>query len=264
MSKDLTVVNQGQTLNVFSNADTFEHAQRIAKALSNSTLVPVAYQNNISNTLVALEMANRSGMSPMMVMQNLDIIQGRPGWNSKYVIAAINACGRFAPLKFKLQELGKKNVPYSYWAGEKNNKRKETSTIEINDMRCVAWTTDSKGEVLEGPAVTIEMAVKEGWYTKNESKWPTMPEVMIRYRAAKFFGNFYVPEVLLGMPTSDEIFDIEYIEVNPTNKNAVNIVNQRVNDTHVVDAQVLEPEPEPEQYESEQSEQAKSNDEELV
>ena len=243
MSKELATTNQGQALNVFSNADTFEHAQRIAKALASSTLVPTNYQNNMSNTLVALEMANRVGASPLMVMQNLNVIQGRPSWSSPFIIAIINSCGRFAPLKYKVENLGKKKVTYDYWTGTQGNRKKEQATIEIEDISCRAWTTDSSGEILDGPAVSIEMAVREGWYTKNDSKWKTMPEVMLRYRAAAFFGRLYTPEIMLGMHTSEEVVDSGMAaEVPPRKQNAVQSVNQRVMQAEVLDAEVIEPE----------------------
>jgi hypothetical protein len=244
MSKELSTTSQGQALNVFSNSDTFEHAQRIAKALASSTLVPTNYQNNMSNTLVALEMANRVGASPLMVMQNLNVIQGRPSWSSPFIIAAINSCGRFAPLKYKVENLGKKKVTYDFWTGSQGNRKKEQATIEIEDISCRAWTTDSSGEILDGPAVSIEMAVKEGWYTKSDSKWKTMPEVMLRYRAAAFFGRLYAPEIMLGMHTSEEVADGDMAaDASTRNQNAVTSINQRVVQAEVIDAEVIEAEP---------------------
>jgi len=116
----------------------FEHAQRIAKVLSSSDLVPTQYKNNVANTLVALEMANRMGASPLMVMQNLHIIHGRPSWGSSFIIASLNSCGRFTTLRFQ---------------GDAN--------------KCKAVATDkATGEVLEGPTVSLEMAKAEGWLTK--------------------------------------------------------------------------------------------------
>lgn len=210
MSNELTKSTQTQAVGVFNNSTSFEHAQRIAKMLCSSTLVPAEYQNNISNTLVALEMANRVGASPLMVMQNLNVIQGRPAWSSPFIIASINSCGRFAPLKFRFEKRGMKEIGYEYWTGTKaqGNRKKETANLKVEDVACQAWTTDGSGEVLDGPWVSIEMAVLEGWYTKSDSKWKTMPEVMLRYRAAAFFGRLYCPEIMLGMQTSEELSDI--------------------------------------------------------
>lgn len=35
-----------------------------------------------------------------------------------------------------------------------------------------------------------------------------MPQLMLMYRAAAFFGRVYCPEILNGMHTADEIQDI--------------------------------------------------------
>ena len=174
----------------------FEHAQRIAKVLSSSDLVPTQYKNNVANTLVALEMANRMGASPLMVMQNLHIIHGRPSWGSSFIIASLNSCGRFTTLRF---------------VGDAN--------------KCKAVATDkATGEVLEGPTVSLEMAKAEGWLDKAGSKWKTMPELMLKYRAAAFFGRLFAPEVLMGMQTSEEVIDI-----TPIQPAAVDAINAKIN-----------------------------------
>lgn len=211
MKQELTTLPKvANALSVYADGNSFEHAQRIAKMLCSSSLVPVEYQNNLSNTLVAMEMANRVGVSPLMVMQNLNVINGRPSWSSPYIIASINTSGRFAPLKFQFEDRGMKKVIYEYWTGSKaqNNRRKETGQLDIRDHACRAVSKDATGDVLEGPWVSIEMAIHEGWYTKSDSKWKTMPEVMLRYRAAAFFGRLYCPEMMMGMQTTEELHDI--------------------------------------------------------
>lgn len=60
----------------------------------------------------------------------------------------------------------------------------------------------------------MEMAVKEGWYQKNGSKWQSMPEQMLRYRAASFFGRIYAPDLLMGLKTQEEEQDA-MIDVTP-------------------------------------------------
>jgi hypothetical protein len=201
--------NEQQTLSVFSNTGAFEQAQRFATALCKSSIVPAAYQNNIPNTLVALEMANRMGESPLMVMQNLDIIHGRPSFNSKFTISRLNTCGRFTPLRFR-------------YSGEGDNRT------------CVAWAKDTAtGEVLEGPPVSITMAKKEGWFSKRDrngnetSKWQTMPELMLMYRAGTFFGRVYAPELTMGMQTTDELQDIG-ANVAPVNSAIADLNSQAV------------------------------------
>jgi hypothetical protein len=174
----------------FGAAAQFEHAQRVAKMLSSSNLVPKDFQGNIQNTMIALEISNRIGASPLMVMQNLYIIHGKPSWSSSFIIAAINSSNKFSPLRFDI-------------------------TGEGDDYGCVAWCIEKGTEQrLESPRVSIGMARKEGWLTKTGSKWVTMPDLMLRYRAASFFGRLYAPEILMGMYSVEEIVDIKPEKVN--------------------------------------------------
>lgn len=161
----------------------FEHAQRVAKMLASSSLIPKDYQGNIQNTMIALEMANRIGASPIMVMQNLYVVLGKPSWSGPFIIASLNSCGRFSPLRFVKDGEGDE---YGYTATAK----------------------DSTGGILEGPKVTWKMVKDEGWYGKPGSKWKTMPELMFRYRAAAFFGRLYAPDILMGMQSAEEVYDV--------------------------------------------------------
>jgi len=210
------------------NLDAFELSQRIAKMLSSSTLVPEQYRqtikvkagkdnfgnmiyrdepnpNGLANCVIALNMASRLNADPLMVMQNLYLIEGRPSWSSQFIMAAINSCGRFSALRFELEDLGEKEVEYTEVVWENRQKRNVTKKITLRDMSCVAFAVEREtGERIESSKITMEMAVKEGWYGKNGSKWQTMPEQMLRYRAASFFGRVYAPELLMGLRSSEE------------------------------------------------------------
>ncbi len=173
----------------FGNSDSFELMQRQAKLLAASQLVPKEFQGNLPNVVIALEMANRIGASPLSVMQNLYIVHGKPGWSSQFIIAAINASGKFSPLRFDITGEGDKKT-------------------------CIAWALEKATDTrLESPPVSIDMAKKEGWYEKNGSKWKTMPDLMLRYRTATFFGRLYAPEILMGMKSEDEIKEV--IDITP-------------------------------------------------
>lgn len=211
--KDLTVVEQQPLTDVFSNMQAFSNAQRICKALTQSGIVPVAYQGeqNLPNAMVALEMANRIGISPISVMQNLHVIEGRPSWSSNFIISMLNSSGKFTPLRFKYENRGKKNFVRTgkKWNKKLNQYEDFKEELEAYDIICYAYATDKlTGEVIEGPEASVEMAMQEGWLTKNGSKWRTMPKIMLAYRAAAFFGRLYAPEFLLGIHAADELYDI--------------------------------------------------------
>jgi len=178
------------------DSDGFALAQRVATALSKSTLIPKDYQNNLPNCLVALNMANRLGADPLMVMQNLYIVHGRPAWSSQFLIATANASGKFSPLRYRF-----------------------TGTKGKDDYGCVCsaicMTTN---EVLESTEITIAMAKAEGWFDKSGSKWKTMPEQMLRYLSASFFVRAYAPELSLGIATDDEARDIIDAESTPVKR----------------------------------------------
>lgn len=220
------------------NLEAFELSQRVAKMLASSTLVPEQYRavikvkagkdqngnwqyrdeenpNGLSNCVIALNMANRMGADPLMIMQNLYLIEGRPSWSSQFIMASINSCGRFSSLRFEMQDLGEKEVEYQETAWSNGRKQNVTKKIKIQNLTCVAWVVEREtGERLESSKISIEMAVKEGWYGKNGSKWQTMPEQMLRYRAASFFGRVYAPELLMGLRSAEEEQD-RIVDVTP-------------------------------------------------
>ena len=182
------------TSSVFSGIQAFEDAQRLAKALASSTLIPQQFQGQqgFANCLVALEIASRMNISPFLAMQHLHIIHGRPSWSSSFIIAMINGCGRFTPLRYELSGTG-------------------------DDLACYAIAIDiSSEQELKGPTITMAMAKKEGWATKAGSKWLTMPEHMIRLRAAAFWGRLYASDLLLGMQAQEEAIDVQPVVVKAT------------------------------------------------
>lgn len=201
----------------------FETYQRIAKPLSESNFVPVAYKGNLGDCIIAVEMAARMGTLPLTVMQNLCIVKGNPTWKSRFLIGCVNACGRYTTLDYRTTIDGSVgDVKYKTWQKGKDGKNHEIlkpfEHPQIDNLVCVAYSTEkATGKVLTSTPVSIRMAVEEGWYTKDGSKWPTMPEQMLRYRAASFWVSAFAPEMAMGLRTEEEqrdIVDTEFVEVN--------------------------------------------------
>jgi hypothetical protein len=159
----------------------------MAKALASSTLVPDAYRGeaNLGNCIIALELSQRIGASVMAVMQSMVPIHGKPTWSASFLIATVNSCGRFSPMRFR-------------WVGKEGT----------DEWGCRAYAVERDSNLeLVGALVTIAMAKVEGWYGKSGSKWKTMPEQMLQYRAGAFWCRTYAPEIALGMHTSEEVQD---------------------------------------------------------
>ena len=89
---------------VYRSQSSFELYQRMAKSLAESNLVPPQYQGQkgLPNCLVAIEMANRMDISPLVVMQNMNVIQGKPSWSAQFIIATIIGCGRFENFDYQM------------------------------------------------------------------------------------------------------------------------------------------------------------------
>jgi hypothetical protein len=188
------VQNTGILAQVAAETQAFELVQRQAMMLSKSTLVPKDFAGNVANCAIALNVAKRTRLDPLMVCQNLAIIHGRPSWSATALIGMINASGKFSPLRFVFDS-------------------DEAPTW------CYAVARDmATGEELKGERITLEMAKKEGWSTKNGSKWLTMPGQMLRYRAASFWSRAYASDMSLGMYTQDEVRDFAEPPRNVTPK----------------------------------------------
>lgn len=170
----------------FGDSQSFELLQRAAKMLASSSIVPKEYMGNIANCAIALNMAQRIGADPMMVCQNLVIVHGRPTWSAQFLTATVNACGRFSALRYE-------------FFGERGT----------DTWGCHAWAIEkSTSERLVGPDITIAIAKAEGWYSRNGSKWKTIPQLMMQYRAASWWTRSYAPELSMGLHTEDEIRDV--------------------------------------------------------
>lgn len=181
----------------------FDMIQRSARMFASSPLVPEQFRgpDGLGSCVIALNMAQRMGADPLMVMQNLYVVHGRPSWSAQFLIACFNQTGRFTPLRYT-------------WSGTEGK----------DDWSCQAWSTDREtGERIEGPAISIKMAKDEKWYDKSGSKWKTIPRLMLMYRAASWLVRTHAPEIAMGLRTQDE--EVDAYEPSPQGTLPVNGVN---------------------------------------
>lgn len=188
-STDIAVVNEPKmeqnAITMWNNLTMFETTQRMAKLLSVSNIAPQNYRGNIADCVVAIDIANRMGLSPLAVMQNSQIVYGNFSWKGTACKAMIDSCGRY----------------------------EKTRYVEVGEKGKDSWgfyleATDKDGEVIKGIPVTMKMAKDEGWYDKNGSKWKTMPELMMKYRASAFFMRTECASLAMGFLTAEENEDI--------------------------------------------------------
>lgn len=177
--------------NIYASTQAFNELFKIGSVMSKTQLVPDNYRNKPEDCTIAIDIANRNGMSPLSVMQNLYVVKGKPTWSGQACIAILRASKEYEHVK-------------PVMVGERNT----------DGWGCYFKAIDkSDGEVAKGTLVTIQMAKDEGWYSKPGSKWPTMPEQMLQYRAAAFFARIHMPNALMGFSVEGEAEDISPVPV---------------------------------------------------
>ena len=183
---ELVEVNKTNDLAIEREHIGLNQLMQMATTLSKSTIVPMNYQNRPENCLIALDMATRMGVSPMMVMQNLYVVQGKPSWSGTAIASMIRNCGSFTDVEVN-------------YVGQENS----------DSWGCYISAKNKKnGKEINGGTVTIAIAKAEGWYAKTGSKWKTMPAQMLAYRAYSWFGRVHAPELMMGLQSTDEVEDV--------------------------------------------------------
>lgn len=162
--------------------ESFRESYKLASVFAKSSLVPQQYQGKTEDCAIAVDMAERMGVTPLMVMQNLYVVKGKPSWSGQ-------ACMSFIKAKY--------GDAMPIYTGERGT----------DSRGCYVRVRTPEGEIIEGTEVTIAMAKAEGWM--NNSKWKNMPEQMLAYRAASFFARVYCPEILMGVQVEGEVEDSE-------------------------------------------------------
>lgn len=186
MENELSEVIQQpiSTIGSFATLDAFKELYDIGKMFASSSLVPDTYQGKSMDCTIAVDMANRMGVSPMFVMQNLYIVKGKPSWSGQSCMSMVKAAPEFTGVSYE-------------WSGNE----------KADDWGCrVVATRKATGEIIKGTEITIQMAKDEGWYGKN-TKWKNMPQQMLMYRAAAFFARAYIPNALMGCTVEGEAED---------------------------------------------------------
>ena len=169
----------------YTSLANFTEVYKIGREMSKTQLVPQSYQNKLMDCAIAIDIANRMGLSPLTVMQNLWVVRGIPSWSGQACMSLIIASKRYKSVK-------------PVYVGKEGE----------DSWGCYISAIDvSSGEEVKGTLVNISRDKKEGWYAKAGSKWQTMPQQMLAYRAAAFFARVYCPSDLMGFRIADEVED---------------------------------------------------------
>lgn len=183
--KDL-MPTEGTNVTVgMDTSDGFALLQRQAKMLAQSDFVPTAFKS-VPNAVIAITMAHQMQTNPITICQNMYLVYNQPAFSTKFLLGRVASEGKYTALRYT-------------FSGEPHT----------DSWTCYAWARELlTGDRLDGTAVSIGMAKKEGWYQKKGSKWQTIPEQMLRYRAASFWIGAYAPQASMGFPSVEEARDM--------------------------------------------------------
>ena len=170
---------------MWNDAKLYNQSLAMAQTLSKSEIIPQSYKGKPADCLIAIDIANRLGLSPAIVMQNSQCVRGNFTWKGSACKAMIDGCGRYQKTRY-------------VYIGEEGK----------DSYGCYLEAIDNDGEIIKGVPVTIAMAKKEGWYNKDGSKWQTMSDLMLKYRAAAFFMRTECASIAMGFLTKEEVEDI--------------------------------------------------------
>lgn len=180
----LSPTTGSQTFSILDQS-ACRHLWQLAVTFSKSEMVPEQFRNKPANTFVALEIAARAGLSPFGVLQNIYVIAGKPAFETKLAVALLNCSGKI-----------RGPVIYAH-EGKGTDRRCTATVIDADTGREISHTLHWK---------TVE---DEGWITKSKSKWTTDPLLMLKYRTIMQLIRTTYPEVLLGMYSVEEAYEMK-------------------------------------------------------
>lgn len=167
------------SMNMF---DAMDKAYKFACIMAKSDIVPSHYRGKPENTFIAVQTAYRMNLDPMQIMQNTYVVSGKLGMVSSFAISLANGSGLFdSGIRYRVEGSGE-------------------------DLKVTAYTNLKKTGEEISYTITMREAIAENW-TKNP-KYRTLPELMLRYRAATLLIRTHAPEVLNGMHMVEEIEDV--------------------------------------------------------
>ena len=205
------VAHNAEYVSIFQRANSFEEMYRMAELFARSSFVPgggaSSFQNNPSNCLIAMDIAFRLGLMPTAIFPHLYVISGRPALSAQFMIALVNRSGKFTRIQWEEGVDGEVECSL-------DGRRYKAP----NYYATAFFTEFATGETFYSTRVDVELARANGWLSKNQSKWQTIPREMCRWRAASFLAKNYCPELILGLEFADEVADYDAEAPRPTRR----------------------------------------------
>lgn len=160
-------------------------AMEFAELISKSSMIPKDYVNNPGNILVAMQWGLEIGLHPLQGLQSIAVINGRPSLWGDAALALVLAS------------------PVCEYVDE-----------SASDATHGVCEVKRKGEVPHIQVFTVDDAKKAGLWGKA-GPWTTYPSRMLIMRARSWALRDKFTDVLRGLALTEEIRDIEPVDVTP-------------------------------------------------
>lgn len=167
---------------------TLEDAYRFSNAVVASGFAPKG-MDRPESVLVAIQLGLELGLTPMAAMQNIGVINGRPGIYGDAALALVRSSGLLESYEQKYSGEGDKLVC------SVSVKRKGDPVAIVSEF----GVQDAKSAGLWGKA----------------GPWSQYPRRMLLFRARGFALRDAFGDVLKGLRTSEELADMPEINVTP-------------------------------------------------
>lgn len=166
---------------------TLGQAMELAKLIADSDLAPKDYRGKPGNVLIAVQMGQEVGLTPMSAIQSIAVINGKPGLYGDVGKAILLDNG---------------------------------FVIEEDDIEVIKKTGKGRCRITRPGhppcerTFSIENAKTAGLWAKS-GPWTNYPERQLAWRAFWFAARDIAADVLKGLHGAEEIRDIEPRDITP-------------------------------------------------
>ncbi len=160
---------------------TMAEAMEMARMIADSDFAPKQYKGKPTNVLIAIQMGADIGLKPMVALQNIAVINGRPSIWGDGALALVRGAGVVDKFKETIEGEGDKRAATCVL------KRKGDSDETVNTFS----VADAKKANLWG----------------KEGPWSTYPDRMLKMRARSFTLRDAAPDILMGLVLTEEAMD---------------------------------------------------------
>lgn len=182
----------GGGVSTWLSPNSFESAMKIAELMAKCGTLPAHLQGKPSDCFRIVIQAAKWHMDPFVVGECTSLVHGRMCFEGKLVSAALKSMNAIEK-KLSYAHSGEGQGMSIVVTGTPKGESSPVSVRgSVKEWRTVTYKKDGSGQVPNG--------------------WDKDPFSMLIYRGTRQWARLYVPEVIMGIYTPDEIEEIKEVE----------------------------------------------------